>query len=132
MTTFLLSYASASPATSPTSSDAKNKLVSLKMRWVKGNLSEYYRLSGEALAALKLGLSCSSYDVDCISHNHSQSINDYYSNIVSALMGAKKVSIPSIPHSAFHNFWRDEFDELKNKSVSCMMYGLMQGRVALG
>ena len=87
------------------------------MRWDKGNLTEYYRLSGEALAALKLGCSCSSCDVDCISHNHSQSINDNYSSIVSALKGAVKLSIPNIPHSALRNFWNDKLDELKSKSV---------------
>ena len=82
------------PAASPTGSRAINKLVSLKVRWDKGNLTEYYRLSGEALAALNLGYSCTSCDVDCISHNHLQFINDYYNNIVSALKGAKKLFIP--------------------------------------
>ena len=86
------------PAASPTGRCAINKPVSLKVRWDKGNLTEYYRLSGEALAAFNLGCSCSSCDVDCISHNRFQSINDYSNNIVSALKGAEKLSIPSIPH----------------------------------
>ena len=65
------------PAASPTGSRAINKSVTLKLRWDKGNLTEYYCLSGEALAALNLGCSCSSCEVDCISHNHLQFINDY-------------------------------------------------------
>ena len=104
------------PAASPIGSNAINKPVSLKVRWDKDNMSEYYRMSGEAFA-LKLGCSCSSCDVGCISHNHSQSSNDYYSNIVSALKGAEKLSISSISHSALRNFWNNELDELKSKSV---------------
>ena len=89
---------------SPTGSRAINKPVSLKVLWNKDNLTEYYRLSGEALAALNLGCSRSSCDVNCISHNYFQSINDYYHNIVSALKGTKKLYIPSVPHSALRNF----------------------------
>ena len=58
-------------------SGAKNEPVSLTVRLDISNLSKYYRLSGEALVTLKLSFSCSSYDVDCISHSHSQSVNDY-------------------------------------------------------
>ena len=87
------------------------------MSWDKCNLTEYYRLSGEALATLNLGCLCSSCDVDCTLHNHFQSINDYYNNIVSDLKGAEKLFIPSIPHSALRNFCNDELDELKSKSV---------------
>ena len=101
------------------------------MRWDKGNLTEYYRLSGEVVAALNLGCSCSSCDVNCVSHNHLQSINDYYKNVVSSLNGAEKFFIPRIPHSALRNFWNDELDELKSKSVSGMAYGLTRG-AALG
>ena len=91
------------PTSSPIGSSVKSKPVSLKVHWEKGNLSEYYHLSSEALAALKMGCLCSSRDVNCISHNHSQSINHYYNNIVSALKFEKKLSIPSIPHSALRN-----------------------------
>ena len=88
------------PAASSTGSGAINKPVSHKVRWHKGNLTEYYRLSGEALAALNLGCSCSSCDVDCISYSHFQYINDYYNKIVTALKGAEKLSIHSIGDAA--------------------------------
>ena len=97
-----------------------------------GIKTEYYRLSGEALAALNLGCSCSSCDVNCISHNHLQFINDYYNNIVSALKGAEKLSIPSIPHSALRNFWNDELDELKSKSIFWHGVWLNAGRPSSG
>ena len=52
----------------------------VKVLWDKIQSIEYYRLSSDALAALKLSCSCFSCDVDCISHNHSQSITDNYNN----------------------------------------------------
>ena len=91
--------------------------VSFKVRWDKGNLADYYHLTGEALSNLKLecsGLTCS---VECNSTTHKQAIDGYYNKIVMALKRAQQLSVPSIPHSALRHFRNDELDDLKEKSI---------------
>ena len=106
--------------------------VSFKVRWDRGNLAEYYHLTGEALSDLKLecsGLMCS---IECKSTTHKQAIDGYYNKIVTALKEAQKLSVPSIPHSALRHFWNDELDDLKEKSIFWYDVWVNAGRPASG
>ena len=88
------------------------------IRWDKGDISEYYGLSGCAISDIQLDWSCLNCDLGCNCGRYRHSINVYYSLIVLALKHAEKQSIPSIPHISLHYFWNEELDVLKSKAIS--------------
>jgi len=55
-------------------------------------------------------------DYDSFSEIHAD-INEYYQNIVNALLFAEQQTVLHIPHSALKAYWSDELDSLKEKSV---------------
>ena len=65
------------------------KPVTYKVRWDKGSVYEYYRVTGAALSSLRpdsLGL-C--YSPGCHSLQHQHAINSYYDSIVTGLNRAE-------------------------------------------
>ena len=93
------------------------KPVTYKVRWDKGSVYEYYRVTGEALSSLRLDSLCLCCSPGCHSLQHQQAINSYYDSIVTGLNRAERATIPRIPHSALRSIWDDELDAQKDKSI---------------
>ena len=78
--------------------------VAYKVRWDKGSLSDYYRVTGDALNSLKpgiLGLCCSP---GFQSPSHQHAINLYYDKIIVTLRNSERCTIPRIPNAALKPF----------------------------
>ena len=80
------------------------KPVAYQVRWDKGSLSDYYRVTGEALSSLRpssLGLSCSP---GCKYSSHQHAFNLYYAKIIASLRTSERCTIPRIHHAALRPF----------------------------
>ena len=87
------------------------KPVAYKMRWNKGSLSDYYRITGDALSSLKPGILSLYFSPGCQSPSHHHAINIYYDKIRAALRNSERFTIPRISHAALKPFWNDELDD---------------------
>jgi len=83
-----------------------------KVRWDKGSLSEYYRMSGEFLSVIPTPSIDTSSKTEC-----STSINFMYVSIVNALSKAERRTIPRVPCNALKPFWNEHLDQLKCDSI---------------
>jgi len=105
-----------------------NKLT-YKLRWDKGSLDDFYRMSGELLSSQPLLLlrDCDDKLLDNLSD-----INMCYEGIIDVLLKTEKVSIPRIPCSALKPFWNDHLDELKQDSIFWHNLWLSAGKPSSG
>ena len=121
-------------ATQPASySKPKSKDKQYKVRWDKGRLDMYYKLSNTYLASRNYDCSYVHCINDCQSPaSHRAAINDHYMHIVHALKSAERESIPRIPHGALKPFWNEFLDDLKQKSILWHNIWLNAGRPMSG
>lgn len=86
-------------------------------RWDKADLWQYYSNSSLVLQSLpvpsSLLLSCTNCDIS----DHCNIINEYYNNIVNALLPAAVESVPKIAPNSLKPYWDAELTNLKQISI---------------
>jgi len=83
-----------------------------KQRWDKANLMLFYAITGTHLQSIDVPKHLLHDNI-----NYERDIEKYYDDIVSVLLEASKLSVPSIPCQALKNFWNDDLDYLKQQSI---------------
>ena len=83
-----------------------------KQRWDEANLMLFYAITGTHLQSIDVPKHLLHDNI-----NYERDIEKYYDDIISVLLEASKLSVPSIPCQALKNFWNDDLDYLKQQSI---------------
>jgi Reverse transcriptase (RNA-dependent DNA polymerase) len=113
---------------------AKSHLVHNVLRWDKGNLNDYYLLSGNMLSKIVHNMHCFDDTPVCSCNNcdHCIDIEVYYKEIVHSLITASDLCIPKVPVGALKHYWSAALDEFKQSSITSYRMWVVQGKPKRG
>ena len=87
------------------------------LRWDKGDLSSYYKSTGELLQSVRVPYDLLSTECNDVTCCHGDAISAYYNCITTVLSDCANYCIPIINNDALKPYWTDELTELKEVSM---------------
>lgn len=93
------------------------------LRWDKGDLKEYYRITFELLSKIKIDKLCCCSDNVCCNNDHRIDIEVLCAEICHCLSTAASLCIPRVRKGSMKHFWCDTLNLLKQDSIdACNMW----------